>query len=353
MGWLAWSGGSDARTAAHASVTPEAPIRAGALVIEAPLPSDNRAATLLEVVSLHPDPCLLRIQSIPGEGFSVLISSGQDVFHALISHTLQARTASFRLTLNWDCDTGDGLLSIEHPGDDALFTRELAGCIPLPGSLVLGALAEMRDASVSQNLSYIGFHKGPLSIGPSPTLDYHTPVLTSQGYRKIGAMQPGDTVISASGNIVPVLGVFKKVTPAFGSNAPVRLRAPYFGLQSDLVIAGTQRLIVGGSDVEYTFGCDSVLIPAQHLINGTAAIAQPTRGTMTYYQLLLPAGEAFIASELALESLFIGRLRRRKDIFKHTTLSALPRNLLPEHATTFSQILRPFEAITLAAMRAA
>ncbi|MGH1576757.1 Hint domain-containing protein [Planktotalea sp.] len=353
MGWLAWSGGGNT-AASHSSVTPEAMIETGALVIEAPLPSDTRAATLLEVASLHPQPSLLRIQSIPGEGFSVLLSCGSEVFHALISHTLQARVDSFRLTLNWDSHTGNGLLSIEHPGDDAvLFTRELANCIPMPGTLILGSLSEMQSACALENLTYIGFHKGALAVGPTPTLDYHTPVLTPQGYRKIGTLQPGDTVVSSSGDIVPVLGVFKKVTPALGSNAPVRLRAPYFGLQSDLVMAGTQRLIVGGSDVEYTFGRDTVLIPAQHLINGTAAIAQPTRGTMTYFQLLLPQSEAFIASDLTLESLFIGRLRRRKGVFNYTTLAALPRNLLPEHAKTVSQILQPFEAITLAAMRAA
>ena len=352
MGWLAWSGGGDTGVA-HPTITQDSMIDTGALVIEAPLPSERRAVTLLEVASVHPERSLLRIQSIPGEGFSVLISSGKSVFHALISHTLQARTDSFRLTLNWDATTGDGFLSIEHPGDDALFTLDLAGCIPLPGALILGALLQMRSADVSQNISYIGFHKGAVSVGPSPTLDYHTPVLTPQGYRKIGFMQPGDTVVSMSGNIVPVLGVFKKVTPAFGSFAPVRLRAPYFGLQSNLVMAGTQRLIAGGSDLEYTFGQDEVLIPAQHLINGTAAIAQPSKGTMTYYQLLLPENEAFVASELCLESLFIGRLRRRKDIFHHTSLAAFPRNLLPEHAATVNQILRPYEAITLAAMRAA
>lgn len=352
MGWLAYSAGVD-QGRAHASVTQELLVENGALVIEGTLPSDRRAVTILEVASLHPDPCLLRIQSIPGEGFSILISNGAKVCHALISHTLQARTDSFRLTLNWDAQSGKGLLAIEHPGDDALFTRELDGCIALPGTLILGALSIGQSTGFEHNLSYVGFHQGPLSIGPSPTLDYHTPVLTPQGYRKIGTMKPGDTVISARGDIVPVLGVFKKTTPAFGSYAPVRLRAPYFGLQSDLVMAGTQRLIVGGSDVEYTFGCDEVLIPAQHLINGTAAIAQPASGTVTYYQLLLPESEAFIASELSLESLFIGRLRRRKDIFAHTTLAMLPRNLLPEHAATVSQILRPYEAITLAAMRAA
>lgn len=352
MGWVAYSGGGETGTA-HETITPSTFVETGALVIEGPLPSDRRAATLIEINSFHPSPSLLRIQSIPGEGFSVLLSTGSDVFHALISHTLQSRTDTFRLTLNWDALSGEGLLAIEHPGDDALFTRELTGCIPMPGALILGALSEMRDVSVSRDLSYIGFHKGAVSIGPSPSIEYHTPVLTAQGYRKIGTLQPGDTVVSSSGDIVPILSVFKKVTPAFGSFAPVRLRAPYFGLQSDLVLAGTQRLIADGSDVEYTFGRDQVLIPAKHLINGTAAIAQPAHGLMTYFQLLLPEGEAFIASELALESLFIGRLRRRKDIFQHTTLSALPRNKLPEHAAKISQILKPYEAITLAAMRAA
>ena len=63
-------------------------------------------------------------------------------------------------------------------------------------------------------------------------------------------MKPGDTAISTGGDIVPVLGVFKNTTPAFGSFAPLRLHAPYFVLQSDLVMAGAQRLIFGGSNAE-------------------------------------------------------------------------------------------------------
>jgi hypothetical protein len=350
MGWLAWSGGGETG-AAHRDVTPKSQITKGALVIEAPLPSETRAMTLLEVSALHPTPSLLRVQSIPGEGFSILISSGGRVCHALISHTLRARTARFRLTLNWDAATGDGLLSVEHPGDDALFTREVTGCCAMPGALVLGALSEMRSAE--RRIELAGFHSGPLAIGPSATLDYHTPVLTSFGYRKIGEIKAGETVITPSGSGVPVLGTFRTTHPGFASQAPVRLRAPYFGLQSDLVMAGTQRMIAGGSDVEYTFGQDNVLIPAQHLINGTAAIAQPASGLVTYFQLLLPQNEAIVASDVHMESLFIGRLRRKREIFKYTTLAALPRHLLPEHAKRPHQVLRPFEAVTLAAMRAA
>lgn len=350
MGWLAWSGGGDT-SVAHTALRADTLVQTGALVIEAPLPSELRASTLLEVSSVHPEPSLLRIQSIPGEGFSVLISQGARVFHTLISHTLRARTSVFRLTLNWDAATGDGLLSIEHPGDDAVFTRSLVACPAFPASLILAAISDMRHAN--DGLTFIGFHKGKVAIGPTATLDYHTPVLTSFGYKKIGTIQPGETVVTSGGDIVPVLANFKKTVPAFGSYAPVRLRAPYFGLHSDIVMAGTQRMIVGGSNVEYTFGQERVLIPAQHLVNGTAAIAQPTNGLVNYYQLLLPSNEAIIASHTHQESLFIGRLRRRKDIFAYTTLAQIPRNLLPEHAAPATQVLRPFEAISLAAMRAA
>ena len=353
MGWLAWSAGAET-SQLHPSVRVDSQIATGALVLEAPLPSDDRASTLLELGCLHPEPCLLRIQSIPGEGFSVLLTRGTHVFHALISHTLTARTDTFRLTYNWNADTGAGLLSIEHPGDSELFSNPLKDCPPFPGALILSAMSEMRSRPVDDEaVSYVGFHKGPLAIGPCATLDYHTPILTPNGYAKIGTLQSGDTVVSEGGDIVPVLARFTRTTPAYGSSAPIRLRAPYFGLQSDLVMAGTQHLIVGGSIVDYTFGRDTVLIPAQHLANGTAGISQPTRGLATYHQLLLPEGEAMIASGLAVESLFIGRLRRRKEIFAHTTLAQMPRHLLPEHATPVSQILQPFEAITLADMRAA
>lgn len=353
MGWLAWSGGGDT-SRIHPSITAESNIDVGALVLEGQLPSEHRAATLLEVISHHPTQSVLRIQSIPGEGFSVLITQGKDVFHALVSHTLRARTDSFRLTLNWDTKENTGNLSIEHPGDTALFSKPFKGCVAMPGALVLGTISQMRTRkALDDTLSYVGIHKGRLAVGPCGTMDYHTPILTPRGYREVGTLTCGDTVVSGKGEVVPVLATFKRTVPAFGSGAPVRLRAPYFGLQSDLVMAGTQCLIVGGSNVEYTFGRDTVLIPARHLVNGTAAIAQPTTGLATYYQLLLPDGDPVVASDVQLESLFIGRLRRRKEIFEYTTLAQMPRHLLPEHATPASQVLRPFEAITLAAMRAA
>jgi len=182
MGWLAWSAGGDTGRA-HPSVTVDSSIEQGALLIEGPLPSDMRAMTLLEVACLHPFPCLLRIQSIPGEGFSILLTRGKKIFHALISHTLRARTDTFRLTYNWDSRDGSGNLSIEHPGDAALFSRNLTECPPMPGALMLGAISELHNNDTrSGPLSHIGFHKGMLSVGPGATMDYCKAIWSCQGH---------------------------------------------------------------------------------------------------------------------------------------------------------------------------
>ncbi len=351
MGWIAWAAAGTPGVA-HPSLTQCAQIETGALTFETQIPQSQNAETLLEVQAQHPEHSLLRIQAIPGEGFSILLTYGPHVFHALICHTLTARTARVRLTFNWTA-SGKGALTIEHPGDDNLFFKSIDGCPPMPGALIVGALSQLHLQPKSRTEDFIAFHQGALAVGPEPTLEYHTPILTPNGYQKIGTLQAGDLVISADGDIVPILGTLHSVVPPVGTFRPIRLRAPYFGLQSDLIVAATQRIIVGGSVVEYMFGRDSVQIPAEHLVNGTAAIHQPTQGLMRYHQVLLPHGQAITASGVQVESAFIGRIRRRKDLFPYTTLAHVPRHLLPEHAKPTRPVLKPFEAITLAEMRAA
>ena len=38
------------------------------------------------------------------------------------------------------------------------------------------------------------------------------------------------------------------------------MRAPYFGLQDDIIIAPEQHVVIDGPEVEYLFSCEKVLI---------------------------------------------------------------------------------------------
>jgi hypothetical protein len=54
-----------------------------------------------------------------------------------------------------------------------------------------------------------------------------------------------------------------------------------------------------------------------------------------------------------LETLFVGRMRRNAALVGASVLSDVPRGLIPEHHRAGYQVLRSFEAITLAEARAA
>ena len=59
---------------------------------------------------------------------------------------------------------------------------------------------------------------------------------------------------------------------------PIRLRAGYFGLTRDIAVSPNQKLVLRGSDVEYMFGREAVLVPARHLLNNIAARWAEKRG---------------------------------------------------------------------------
>ena len=67
----------------------------------------------------------------------------------------------------------------------------------------------------------------------------------------------------------------------------------------------------------------------------------------------LPAHESLLSAGAALESLYIGRLRRKEEALKSSILAPLDRNSLPEHGKPLYPMLKAFEAIALADDRAA
>ncbi|MFU8881639.1 MAG: hypothetical protein ACNA7Q_04670, partial [Rhodobacterales bacterium] len=67
----------------------------------------------------------------------------------------------------------------------------------------------------------------------------------------------------------------------------------------------------------------------------------------------LPSHEAILAAGTAVESLFIGRIRRHPSKLAASLLTGAERSRLPDHASLAYPVLRSFEAITLAERRAA
>lgn len=327
-------------------------IPSGTLLVEAAVTGDNRPEILIGFD--RPGPPFARslwLKSIPGGGVNLIATLGGQIRHAAIQHGGEGRMDVLRISYSWDTTRGWARLAVERPGGTRVFSTQIDDPLPLLLSDFHSLIMDHTNAS--PNLVFAALSSKIEPLGPSPSLAADLPLMTSDGFKPAISLKRGDTVLTEDHGSVPVLFALHRRVPARGSFRPVRLRAPYFGLKKDVVVAPTQRLILSGSEVEYTYGRESVLVPVQHLVNGIAARFEPCGPVAEYSQLLMPAHEALKTEGCTLESLYIGRIRRRSPALCASILADLPRASLPEHAKPLHPVLGAFEARILAEHRAA
>ncbi len=325
----------------------------GSLLFETRMTPDRRPHTLFGFSQSWPDQRSLNFQAIPGGGVSLVQVEGEHIAHAALQHSLSARTDVLRVTFCWDAPKGLAHLTVERPETDQISTVAVTGIKPVP----LGALRDLimgrGDQTFDKDMVFAALSDTVEPVGPTPTLGSDTMIETPWGYKAARDLKRGDTVITRDGEAVPILHCIERTLPARGSFAPVRLRTPYFGLLQDTLVAPQQRLVIDGSEVEYLFNQEAVLVPARHLVNGFAARAERAQPTMHYHQFILPAHQAMIVAGTSVESLYIGRLRRKPQVLATTLLSGIDRKTLPEHGQAAFKELKWYDAIHLARQRAA
>ncbi|MFP4326501.1 MAG: Hint domain-containing protein [Paracoccaceae bacterium] len=325
----------------------------GTLLLETRLSPDGRPQTLLAIEQAQPWRSHLSLRAIPGGGIVVVAGQGDRVFHCTLALDAEARTDVLRIAYSWDAPARQARLTVERPEHDRPRVVEARGPLPVPMEAMRRLACEPWSRRLDPDVIFVAVSDRVEPVGPMPSLTGRVPVDTPRGWRPVSALRRGDLVRTRGSGPVPVLATLRHALPARGSFRPIRLRAPYFGLLQDIVVAPGQRLVIGGSHVEYMFGHEAVLVPARHLVNGSAAVEETGPLVVTYHQLLLPEHEALIAAGTGAESLNIGRLRRRKDLLGATLMGPLPRDWLPDHAMSAYPVLKCFEAVSLAEERAA
>ncbi len=345
--------GSDQQDAPVCGTGPDDLLTTGSIVFETRQSPDGAPQLLFGYKSTFPWLRSLTFQAIPGGGIALVQVQGKDITHAAIQLQDSGRSDVLRVTYSWDSAAKWGRLALEQPESSRVVT------VPVPHPKPI-AMEDLRDlmlgrgeATLSGDVIFAALSNRIEALGPMPSLLPSTPLATPWGYKAAAQLRRGDTVMTRNSGVVPVLHRVSRTVPARGSYAPVRLRAPYFGLQQDIIVAPDQRLVIDGPEVEYLFNKEAVLIPARHLVNGFAALREACGLTITYSQLLLPGHETMLAAGAPVESLYIGRLRRQPVQLASSVLAGVDRNLLPEHGQPAHSVLKWFEAITLASRRAA
>lgn len=325
----------------------------GTLLFETRMTPDRRPHALLAFTKSWPDQRSLSFQAIPGGGISLVQVEGEHIAHAAVQHIVPERTDVLRVTFSWDAPRKYACLTVERPESHQITSVPVAEIKPIPLAALRDMIMGRGDQVFDRDLVFAALSDSVEPVGPTPTLCGQTMIETPWGYKAADSLQRGDIVLTRERETVPILHRIDRTVPARGSYAPVRLRAPYFGLLEDTLVAPQQRLVIDGPEVEYLFNQEAVLVPARHLVNGFAARQEPARTTVAYCQFILPAHQAIMVAGTALESLYIGRLRRKPAVLAATLLSNLDRNSLPEHGQTAFKELKWYDAIHLARQRAA
>lgn len=346
-------GGDSGRAPGTARMAPECALPRGSFVLEARITGDRSPEELLSWQAGGRAAARLSIQSLPDGGVVFVMALGSDLRHATASLTGLGMGDTLRITYSWDLPSQWARLVLERVGSEQLSMVALEAPLPLRLSHLHAILCDRPRRKMHPDVAYIALSTAIEPVGPMPGMTARTPIITSYGLRKAAEISRGDLVRSDRDGLVSVLHTIRRLVPARGAFRPVRLRAPYFGLAEDIVVAPDQRLVIGGSDVEYMFGRERVLVPARHLVNGVAAMHCTGGLTVCYHGLILPHNEPVKTLGAALESVFIGRIRRKRVRLASSLLAEIDSHSLPEHAQSAYPVLRPFESLTLLDKRAA
>lgn len=126
-----------------------------------------------------------------------------------------------------------------------------------------------------------------------------TRVATPTGLVAVQDLKAGDSVLDPAGNEVTVRHILKTPT----ARTAICIRAPYFGLDQDLVAGPDHRIAITSDTAEYLFGTETVLVPVWALKDGRKARHWEMTPRSHLYQVQLDHAAALSIGKCAVESM--------------------------------------------------
>lgn len=288
--------------------------------------------------------------TIDGSGrLEMNFRQGRSRSRAAIRFPAPVRDSRMRITYAWNAPLRAGLLTVELLDEGRMFQTGVSAPVPLPPEDIKVIIRNGARASLDPALTYLAFadHIEPVGFGSGVLAG--TVVDTPDGPRRVDKLRLGDMVTTAASGPQPVRWIGKREVPALGAFRPVRLRAPFFGLSTDVVLAPDHRVRLDLAEADYMLGTNEILLPAGHLVNGEHARHESRPRVVTYYQVLLDVHDCLLHAGVWAESLYVGTIARRPDVARTTVLGDLPASAIPQHRSFARHRLSDFEARSLAA----
>lgn len=317
--------------------------------------SDPRigAQTLINYGSSHPWAAGLKL-TLSEEGLLTLVHrQGKQRRQFELPTELVSVTTSMTVTYAWDAPMRRGVLAVECADRHIMAFAELSEPLPLSLRDGMRMMADARHCQMNSNATFLAIADEVMPIGVLPTIGGDALVKTPDGNTKISHLRAGQMVMTDTGEIAQVRWCGKLTLPARGRFAPLKMRAPYHGLQQDIVVAHGQRLRVRGPEVEYMFHQEQIRLSAGDLRDELTVRPEPSKLTYDYWQVVLDSAAPLAVSGLALDGLPLAALRADPALKPHSVLADLPMELFPTRSNASIPLLKSYETHSLQKLRVA
>jgi hypothetical protein len=184
-------------------------------------------------------------------------------------------------------------------------------------------------------------------LGP-PCFTPGTMIETTEGSRLIETLKAGDLIKTRDNGPQPLLHIVRRVFPAVGNCAPVRIRKDALGKDADLVVSQQHRMLIGGWRAELYLGTDEALVAARHLVNGDSIHLMPG-GEVEYIHLLFSRHEIVFAGGIPSESYHPLHAAELSDRDTRAEVISLFPHLAADSWNTARQVARRYEGKILTA----
>ncbi|HHS94164.1 MAG TPA: hypothetical protein ENK63_02325 [Rhodobacterales bacterium] len=335
---------------ARPPLQPDEILATGTMVMELRFNIDSGAEQTLIAYRRHSEWLREVTVTLDSSGKLVLdIQQGRNQSRAEIGFPPPARDSRMRVSYAWNAPARSGFLTVELLDEGRMFQAEAFAPVPLPADDVRTMIRNGRHTRLAPFLTYLAFSNTVEPVGLGGGLVSGTKIETPDGPRGVEKLRLGELVTTATAGDLPVRWIGKRTVPSLGAFRPVKLRAPYFGLEDDVIAAPDQRMRLDIADVEYQFGTEEILLPAGHLADGKRAQYLGRPRLVTYYQILLDVHDCLLHEGIWSESLFVGTLARHPALAKSTVLRGMPETAIPLHRDFANRRLNEYEARSIAA----
>lgn len=324
-------------------------LNCGSLIVETKFDLEKPASVPLLQCKISEPVNSQFLLSIGKDGSTtMLLQLGEVGYRLRIDGDNTQQQTQLRITFSWDVQNNTALLSVESPENGSLSQAETNAPLPMPMEIINALLEQKLPANVDVGVTFLGVSNQIEPVGFAPSIAKQSLIDTPNGPMPIENLLCGDLVATADNGPQPIRWICERTVPTRGLFQPLRLRAPFFGLKQDILVAPEQRLVFENTEIEYLFGVESVLVEARHLANNVNVIRETASAdSISLYQLLFDNHEIITVSGCQMESLYIGQIANHPDMLKSTLLSGLPPADVPYHKEIARPLLRSYEAMAL------